>query len=312
MFENLPSTLDLYLRSAALFGPDSGIDAGSHGQGLRVPNIFFVDSSSGVGSDGNDGRDPRAPLATLQAAIDKCVANRGDIIVKMRGGEEVTSTVAFNKAGISVVAVDAGWSPLARGEYHSIYAAASFTDGPAATVTEPCFISGLAFVSRDTGATHYYGAAMLIGGEADATPFGVWVKNCRFPKWGLDNRIGLAIEGSANCLIEDCDFEGVTQDFDSGIYVQGATQNLVIRGCHFRSCTYAVELGSFAGGGPHIMLGPDNVCEDSKFLNVGGAAVTGMVFGNYCEGATDTGSYNTTVDALNALGLVFCDQHYAE
>jgi len=308
----LTNLIDRYLRTKEILGPQSGVeDGGPYGQGTLTPNVFFVDSSSGVGDDDEDGRDPRRPLATLQAAIDKCVANRGDVIIKRPGGESVTSTVAFNKTGISVIAVDAGWSPLAVGEYHSIYAAASFTDGPVATVTAPCLIYGLAFASRDTGASFYSGAAMLIGGLATALPFGVWVKNCRFPKWGLDNRIGIAIEGSSNCLIEDCDFEGVGAAFDSGIYVQGATQNLVIRRNHFRDCTYAVLFGSFAGGGPHIMLGPDNVCEDSKLLSCASAA-TGIVFGNYCEGATDSGSYNDTVDNLNTLGLVFSGQHYAE
>jgi len=304
------NVVDRDLRVAMLMGPLSGVEGSAHGEGALLPNIFFVDP--GTGSDSNDGRDPRRPLATLQAAIDLCTANRGDIIVVQRGGgESVTSTVAFNKAGITVIGQQYGLSPLTRGEYFSVYAAAAFTDGPVATVTQPCAIIGLAFASRDTGATFYDGAAMLIGGLATALPYGVHVKDCRFPKWGLDNRIGIAIEGTTGVLIEDCDFEGVGADFDSGIYVQGACQNLVIRRNHFRSCTYGVLFGAFAGGGPHIMLGPDNVFEDSKCLSAASAA-TGIVFGNYCEGATDTGSYNDTVNNLNALGLVFSDQHYAE
>lgn len=249
---------------------------------------------------------------SLQDAIDACVAGNGDIILVTRGGHEVSATVNFNKSGIIVIAVDDGQSPLARGEYNGIYAAAGFTDGPVATITAPCFIQGLGFVSRDTGATFYSGAALLIGGLATALPWGVHIKGCRFPKWGLDNRLGIGIEGSSNCLIEDCDFEGVGADFDAGIYVQGATQNLVIRGNHFRDCTYAVEFGAFAGGGPHIILGPDNICEDSKLLKAGGNAATGLVCGNYLETATDAASYDDTVAALKALGLNFAGNHYSE
>ncbi len=250
-------------------------------------------------------------FATMQAAIDACVDSRGDVIYVARGGYEVSETVTFNKTGISVIGQTFGMNPYSRGEYCSIYAAAGFTDGPVATITSPCFIQGLGFVSRDTGATFYDGAAALIGGLATASPFGVHMKWCRFPKWGLDNRIGLAIEGSSDCLIEECDFEGVTTDFDSGIYVQGATQNLVIRGCHFRDCTYGIVFGAFAGGGPHCIIGPNNIFEDSKVLSAASAA-TGIVCGNYSEGATDTGSYSATVDTLNGYGLVFTDMHYAE
>ena len=303
------SEVDRYLRTSVLLGPQSGVEDSPHGQGILLPNIFFLDPTSG--NDGNSGLDPRRALLTMQAAIDLCVSNRGDIIVCLRGGLTVTSTINFNKSGITVVGQQYGLSPFARGEFFSILADAAFTDGPVATITSPCTISGLAFVSRDTGATFFSGAAMLIGGLATASPFGVHIKNCRFPKWNVSNRIGIAIEGSSDCMIEECDFEGVGADFDSGIYVQGATQNLVIRGNHFRDCTYGVLFGAFAGGGPHIMLGPDNVFEDSKVLSAGSAA-TGLVFGSYSEGATDTGSYNDTVNNLNALGLVFSGMNYAE
>lgn len=254
--------------------------------------------------------DPDVSAYSLQDAIDECVAGNGDVIVCLPGGQSVTETVTFDCSGITVIAAHRGIQPLAQGEYFGIYAAAAFTDGPVATITAPCTIIGMGFVSRDTGATFYSGAAALIGGEASASPFGVHLKHCRFPKWNLDNRIGLAIEGSSDVLIEECGFEGVGSDFDAGIYVQGATQNLTIRKNHFRDCTYAVKFGDFAGGGPHCLI-LENVCEDSKLLSAASAA-TGLVAGNYLEGATDTGSYSTTVDTLNGYGLVFSGNHYAE
>ena len=101
--------------------------------------------------------------------------------------------------------------------------------------------------------------------------------------------------------------------FASGIYVQGATQNIEISNNVFRQCTYGILFGAFAGGGPHCLI-RGNVCEDSKLLSAGvsSEANPGLVCDNWCEGATDSGSYNDTVDNLNTGGLVFVDQHYAE
>lgn len=302
------TSIDRLLRTFGQFVVQSGIGPAVQ-YSSDSPNIFYCDPNHANAADTNDGRDPNFPFATLQAAINATTAARGDVIF-MLGSETVTQTVSFNKAGISVYALDRGAPPGITGEYIALLADATFTDGPVATVTAQCRIEGLGFAGRDTGATFFDGAAMLIGGLATALPFGVHIKNCRFPKWNLDNRIGIAIEGTTDVLIEGCVFEGVGSDFDSGIYVQGATQNLVIRDCYFRDCTYGILFGAFAGGGPHCII-HRNYFEDSKMLSAASAA-TGLIADNWCEGATDTGSYNDTVDNLNTLGLVFSDQHYAE
>ena len=276
--------------------------------GIGDGEVFYVDPSSG--SSSASGGSPTDAFDTLQAGIDACTSGRGDVIMRLPGGEEVTETVTFNKSGIYVKAVTYGANPMATGELFSTYSASTFTDGPAATITSRCTIEGLGFVSRDTGASFYDGAAMLIGGEGTALPFGVHILNCRFPKWGLDNRIGLAIEGGSDVTVEGCSFEGVSADFDSGIYVQGASQNISIIGNHFRDCTYAVVFGAFAGGGPEAIIG-HNVCEGSKLLSAPGTA-TAIVCDNWLMTATDSASYNTTVSALNAYGIQMSDNHYAE
>ena len=277
--------------------------------GIGDGQVFYVDPASG--SSGAGGSAPDDAFDTLQAGIDACVDDRGDVIMRMRGGEEVTETVAFNKSGIYVKAVTYGVNPFASGELFSTYSAAAFTDGPAATVTKRCTIEGLGFVSRDTGATFYDGAAMLIGGEADATPFGAHIKNCRFPKWGLDNRIGLAVEGSSDVIIEDCDFEGVGADFASGIYVQGATANITIRNNHFRDCTQGIQFGAFAGGGPDCII-QGNVAIHGSLLAVPGTAV-GAVIGNYIPTLDVGNAYGgDSLATLEGYGLWFADNHYSE
>jgi len=247
----------------------------------------------------------------LEAAISASVDGNGDLILSPRGGIEVSSSVAVNKSGVRLIASDDGMSPLARGEFSGIYAATSFTDGPAVTITTPCSMEGFGFVSRDTGATFFSGAACLIGGLATALPFGVHLKNCRFPKWGLDNRIGLAIEGSSNCLIEYCDFEGA---FDAGIYVQGACGHLTIRHNHFNLATYAIQHGSFADAGVNSQLfyGPGNVTvTPTKGILSGSNTCKASVFGNYWATPVAT-THDQTVDDMETDGYIQMGNYYAD
>ena len=270
--------------------------------------VFYCDPTNGAA--GNVGsRD--APVNTMAAALALCTSGRNDVIIRFPGGEEVTETCDFNVAGVTVIACTAGLAPGAKGEYFSMYAASTFTDGPVATITERCTISGMAFVSRDAGTTFYSGAAMLIGGEGTALPFGVHIHKCRFPKWNLDNSKGIAIEGTSDCLIEECYFEGVGSDFTTGIYVQGATQNLEIRNCRFRDCTYAITHGAFAGGGPHCIY-KGNVVEDGKMLDSNSNAATGLIADNWFETAVGTSTFDVNYAALAALGLYCSGNNYAE
>jgi len=255
--------------------------------------------------------DPAVTSYTLQNAIDDCTPAKGDVIVFLPGGHEVSAQVNIDCSGITIIAANRGLNPLVDGEFHAVYSAASFTTGPAAKISAPCRIIGIGFASRDTGATFFSGAACLIGGDADANPFGVHMKNCRFPKWGLDNRIGLAIEGSSDCFIEECGFEGVGSAFDMGIYIQGAMQNLEIKACRFRQCTAAIKTGAFAGGGPHVLV-HQNIVEDGKLLDTDGNAGTGLITNNFLETATGTGSFDRAVGTLQTAGWQISGNQYAE
>ena len=62
-----------------------GVPGSASGLGLRIypgGNTYYVAKTTQVplANDGNDGTDPREPLATVQAAIGKCVTP-GDTIV---------------------------------------------------------------------------------------------------------------------------------------------------------------------------------------------------------------------------------------
>jgi len=64
--------------------------------------VFFV--SSGVGSDGNSGKAPDKAFATLDFAIGKCTASKGDVILLMPGhAETLTAQINADVAGISII-----------------------------------------------------------------------------------------------------------------------------------------------------------------------------------------------------------------
>ena len=280
------------------------------GGSAQIGNVFYCDPTNG--DDDNDGTTAQTAKASMNAAIGLCTADNGDVIVRMQGTETVTSTVEFDVGGITVIAENYGLSPQANGEYFATSADSSFTDGPVATITARCTLIGLGFVSRDAGTTFFSGAALLIGGDGLATPFGVHLLECRFPKWNLDNRIGVAIEGSTDCTIERCTFEGVGADFEAGIYVQGAAQNVNILGNYFRDCAYAVEYGVFAGGGPDALIAHNHVLTADKLLDSNSQDAPSLVADNWLGVGTGTGAFDVNISTLDGNNIFVADNHYKE
>lgn len=80
------------------------------GAEMTTGSIFFVDSVTG--SSSNSGQTIGAPLATIDQAINKCTANKGDIIYVMPNhaetlGDNKTSLVP-DIAGISIIGIGNG------------------------------------------------------------------------------------------------------------------------------------------------------------------------------------------------------------
>ncbi len=253
-------------------------------------------------------------FATLQEAIDACVSSRGDRITIARGTETVTEAVNFNKTGIIVEVQDFGGPRKSMGEYTALLASDAYTDGPVAIFTAPCTVIGLGFAGRDEGATFFSGASALIGGLATASPFGVHLYQCRFPKWDLDARYGLAIEGSSDCVIEDCTFEGVGSDLEAGIYMQGATANLEIKDNRFVDCDFAMEFGTITGNGP----GPDLdfhgnrvIGADSKGIDTNGQTGRGLIWNNYFNTDAGVSTFDRSTADLETAGFFLSGNHYA-
>ncbi len=73
--------------------------------------VYFVDSGHTNADDNNAGDNPNQPLATLDAAIAKCTANNGDLILVSPGHAETYSAAAaltLDIAGITIIGMGIG------------------------------------------------------------------------------------------------------------------------------------------------------------------------------------------------------------
>jgi hypothetical protein len=83
---------------------------GSAGE-IITGNVFFVDSNNAVANDNNVGKNSKRPLATIDGAINKCTANKGDVIIVMPNhAESVTAAagIACDVAGITIIGLGSG------------------------------------------------------------------------------------------------------------------------------------------------------------------------------------------------------------
>lgn len=72
--------------------------------------VRYVSSTHANKSDNHAGTDASAPMATIDAAIGKCTANKGDVIVCMPGHTEAVtvSSIACDTAGVTFIGLGSG------------------------------------------------------------------------------------------------------------------------------------------------------------------------------------------------------------
>lgn len=81
--------------------------------GVSLPTttgkFIFVDSVTG--SNDNEGLSATAPMATIDAAVGKCTANKGDVIIVMPGHSEnisAATSLVVDVAGVSIIGLGRG------------------------------------------------------------------------------------------------------------------------------------------------------------------------------------------------------------
>lgn len=109
-------------------------------------SIFYVDSTNtrAVDSASNSGDDPSSPFATIDYAIGKCTASKGDVIIVAPGHAETitaAAAIALDVAGISIIG-------LGNGTNKPTITFGTNTTATISVTADNCRISGLRLVNN--------------------------------------------------------------------------------------------------------------------------------------------------------------------
>jgi len=197
------------------------------GQEMTTGTVFFVDDATG--SSGNSGLDPLHPMATIDQAINKCTANKGDIIYVMPAHEETienATDLVPDVAGISIIGLGYG-SDMPEITY-SATGSIIAVSGASTTFKNLRFIAGISAVATaiDVNADHFtmegcmtdFGAStydFVIHVDISAVDYAT-IKNNRF--------IAQNATAGANEAIQlvDCHHVRIEGNYISGDYARAA------------------------------------------------------------------------------------------
>ena len=204
--------------------------------GASIPttlgNIFFV--HSGSGSDGYAGVTPERPLATINAAVDKCTADQGDVIIVMPGHAEnisAATSLVVDVDGIAIIG-------LGRGRNRPVLSF-SATAGRIPVSGTDVLIENLVFLSNIADVV----AGVTVSGD-DVT-----IRNC---EWAVaagnkEFLLMLDVDDGDRVIIEGCVFRAsTTAGTNTGIRFDVA-HGLVIRGCELRGDYTTAAISGTAG-----------------------------------------------------------------
>ena len=175
--------------------------------------LIFVDSGAEHAADGNAGRDPEKPMATIDAAVARCNANSGDIIVVMPGhDEDPTTSITLDVAGVWVYGL--GWG-ASRPTITFGALAATF-----AMTADNCRVSNLRF-DLGTVATTVTAAITMTGDD-------LIVEDCETVVHATSQftsliSAGVTTAGSNRSIIRNNKLRS--------LHTAGATSGLLLTGC---------------------------------------------------------------------------------
>lgn len=282
---------------------------------LTVSNpgkVFWVNSTSVVapgavgGSNGNDGS-YRRPFATIDYAVGKCTANRGDIIMVMPGhSEAITSatSLVFDVAGVAVIGLGTG---SLRPDLNFSNTAGS-VEVDAADVT----LYNLTFTADVS--------AVIVGVNVDAD--GCTIDNCEFNfnATGDDFITGIDVDAvgnftfTNNTVYAEDNVAGAAEFIRLDTATQYTIANNHIQGEFSDGCIVAEgSAGAQALIANNYLYNCDTAGGEVIDLNV---ADTGLIVNNRCgtlfttapETAFDPGSClcleNYVANAINESGII--------
>lgn len=262
-------------------------------------SYWFV--SSDTGSNGNSGKDKDHPLATIDYAIGKCTASKGDVIIVMPGHTEsvaAASGITCDVQGVTIVGLGKGslrpTITLGTATAASIVISAAdvtwdnFLFTSALDNVATCFtvsaddatIKNCEF--RDASdALHFL--SCILTGTTDNGADGLTVDNCR--RWGL-----AAANTAFISILCNCNRLTVTNN-----WVQDASTEDV---GHFIIMAAKVCLDAFIVGNVCNVLGAANASV-GIFMTGSSTTSTGVLAYNLCS------SLDTTTELFATAGLDF-------
>lgn len=270
---------------------------GGFGSGVTIQNVpisiphpgkvFWVNNSSvlaqgGIGgSNSNDGTYQR-PFSTLDYAVGRCTAGRGDVIYIMPGYTQTMAAadaVDVDVADVRIIGLGRG---LKRPRFTYTVAAGEFVIG-AANVR----IENLVFVPSVTGVTH------AVDVEAAATD--VQIINCAWETGVTDtvDEFLISVEvavGAARGLIQDCYFNSGAAGAATGISLATPTDWEISR---------------------NFIMGDYST---ANIATITGAGVRCRLIGNILIGGLpgDLSTVTTSMVSQSAAGTwVFADNYFA-
>jgi hypothetical protein len=259
---------------------------------------FYVDSGASNAADTNDGRSWTKPLATLDGAINKCIANQGDVILLAEGHAESWTTTGAkftaDVAGITIISLGEGSN---RATFSFGHTGTTSTISAANVTIENClFVTAIDSVV--TYGTISGTDCKLINCEmrdvTDKEVISDWtITGDRFQAircfkngyvGGNANARVFSLNGVDNALFEDCIFR---TKVTTGIInlVSNACTNVVAKNCVF-------YVNGTTDGSKNIV----DTVTGSTYIYLG--------CGDLSVGTISTGNVSTVTDALyGATGI---------
>ena len=283
----------------------------------EIPNpgkSFWVNNSSvlaedGIGgSDGNEGT-YQQPFKTIDFAVGKCKADRGDVIYVMPGHVETVSTATGGAATVDIDVAGVSIIGLGRGNKQARF---DFTLAAGAVTV------GASNVSIINMNFHANVPSVLIGLTVTTLFTDLVVKGCKFDnETTITDAFVVAIQfavGNSNFIIEDNTFDSGLQALAThAIYLIGATAGGNIRRNRIVGDYSTANIGGLTTASTEIYI-EDNVLVNGSSEDVGTVAVlsmvaagSGMVRGNtfFCNVATG-------VLQIVSTGMFFSDNWHGE
>lgn len=272
---------------------------------LTTGNVWFVDS--GTGSNSNDGKSIESPLATIDAAIGKCTASNGDLIIVFPGHAETISgatSLVMDVAGVHVLGLGSG----------SLRPTLTFsaTTSTISISGADCTLENMLLVSDIDDCA--------VGITAAATADGLTLKNIEMRDGAANKEFLVAVSIAAACTdvtIDGFQFHGLAGGMTDCILLVGAADRFRLLNSFIRCDASDKVVDGSAAASVGVVIWNNLMINIDTAAGLGVAfhnSSTGFVANNHMANLKDgvapfsgTGlaySQNYGTNALNASGII--------